>query len=74
MPNLTKREMEKLLSRIDLLERDLKQARALLLPNQIAVYRAAMRWYKIRAGDGPGWGPLQLELYRACERAAKVQK
>ena len=69
-------EIEMLKRKIAVLERDRMFARSLLLPNQIAVYKAAMRWYEIWSGEittRSAYAEVN-KLARACARARKGTK
>jgi len=63
-------EIAKLKRRITALEKDREFLRTMLLPNQIAVYKAAMRWYAIWSGDSQKSAFGQVtKLARACKKA-----
>ena len=72
---MTARETAALKRRIRLLERDRMQARSLLLPNQVAVYKAALKWAEDRIpADGAMCPCIACKLVRACARARKGTK
>ncbi len=55
------------------LDQDRMFARSLLHPNMERVYKAAMRWAKYRLCN-ISWSKSEIELARACARAAKMAK